>query len=73
MKWINGRRIIKEVLDSYQDYDQIPEESADFIERLLASLHYGIKKITANELKHFFEYSPHLFEENILEELKKDA
>jgi len=71
MKWVNGRRIIKDIFDSYNEYEQLPKDASHFIERLLDDLHYGDKKITADNLKHFFEYENHLFEDNILNKLRE--
>lgn len=64
MKWVNGMRIIKEVLDSYREYNQLPEHANEFIERILQDLHYNNRRISKDTLNHYQEVFPHLFEEN---------
>lgn len=70
MKWVNGIRIIKEIFDSYNEYNQLPVDSTHLIERLLDDLHYEDHKIKKDTLIHFIEVFPHLFEEDILNKLK---
>ena len=62
MKFINGVRIIKEVLDSYNEYEILPPDSQQLLLRLIDDLKYN-RKIQKQSLKHFKEYFPHLFEE----------
>lgn len=62
MKYINGKRIIAEILNSYVEYEQIPSRGEEFFLRLLDDLHYT-KKIKADTINWEKSYSPHMFEE----------
>lgn len=61
MKFRNGMNIIKEVLDSYNEYDILPNGSDQLIERLISDLKYE-RKIKEATLEHFRDCFPHLFE-----------
>jgi len=61
MKYVNGVIIIKNVLESFVEYDQIPKGADQLVLRLLDDLKYD-KKIQVRTLEHFKEIDEHLFE-----------
>lgn len=70
MKFINGAKIIREVLDSYKEYEILPPDSEQFILRLIDDLKYE-RKVKNSTLEHYFEVFPHLFEQTELKEKEK--
>ena len=61
MKYINGRIIIEKILDSYDEYEVLPNESKQLILRILDDLKYD-RKILKNTIEHNKKYFNHLFE-----------
>lgn len=71
MKFVNGIRIIKEIFDSYNEYEILPVDATDLILRLISDLKYE-RKIKASTLDHFLYCYGHLFEDNFKENFKKE-
>ena len=63
MKYVNGMRIIRDVLDSFEDYDQLPSNSSSIIERIIEDLKYE-RKIGKDTIKDYKDIFPELFEED---------
>ena len=63
MKKISAIRILNEVFDSLQEYDQITENQSAFIKRILDDCMYENKKIKESTLQHFKDLYPEIFEE----------
>lgn len=61
MKFINGIRIIKEIFNSYDEYEVLPVDSTEMILRLIDDLKYN-RKIQKATLEHYKDVYPHLFE-----------
>lgn len=64
MKYVNGKIIIEQILDSFEEYDQIPGHGKEFICRLLDDLKYN-RTIRKDSLDHFEKYFEHLFESTV--------
>lgn len=62
MKKISAIRILNEVFDSLQEYEQITETQSSFIKRILDDCMYE-KKILKSTIKHFEDVYPELFKE----------
>ena len=61
MKYNNGIRIIKEIFDSYDEYEVLPKDSTQLILRLLDDLKFD-RKIKESTINHFKDVFPELFE-----------
>ena len=73
MKYVNGVIIIKNILESLVEYEQVPKGTSEVFLRLLDDLHYDKRKISEDSLNHFKEYYSYLFEVNTInKKLNKD-
>jgi hypothetical protein len=43
MKYINGIMIIRQILDSFEEYEVLPAKSKNLVERIIEDLHYKRK------------------------------
>lgn len=62
MKYANAYLIIKNCLDSLEEYEQLPPKSKDLLLRLMDDLHYDKRKIQKSSLERFQKVFDHLFE-----------